>query len=60
MSNPIHIKPSHEGLLHEKLHIPEGQKIPVSALMQAKHAKSQAERQEATFALNARHFNHKK
>jgi hypothetical protein len=54
----IYIKPSHEGELHENLHVPEGQKIPVSRLEEAKHSKSPAIRRRANFAINARHFRH--
>lgn len=53
----IHIKPSHKGLLHEKLGVPEDEPIPESKLEAAKHSKSPAERKEANFALN---FGHKK
>jgi hypothetical protein len=55
----IHIKPSHVGLLHKKLDIPAGKKIPLSAIMQAEHSKDQTLRREAQFAANARHWNHK-
>lgn len=48
----IHIKASHRGLLHEKLGIPEGTKIPVARLNAAKHAQSPALRKEANFARN--------
>lgn len=58
MSNPIHIKKSHEGLLHEELGVKPGQKIGIGQLMKAKHSKSPAERKRATFAENARHWNH--
>ncbi len=51
------IKPSHRGLLHEKLGIPEGNKIPLGRLMAAKKSKSPALRKEANFAVN---FGHKK
>ena len=52
----IHIK--HPGLLHSKLHIPQGQKIPASRLQSAAHSSSPALRKEADFAINAKHFNH--
>jgi hypothetical protein len=51
------IKPSHKGLLHEKLGVPQGQKIPQAKLDQALHSKSASERKEANFAEN---FGHKK
>lgn len=56
----IEIKKSHEGLLHQKLHVPQGQPIPESKLEQAKHSSSLAERKEANFAENAKHFHHGK
>lgn len=54
----IMIKPSHKGLLHKKLGIPQGQKIPASAIEKASHSKIPALRREADFARNARHFKH--
>ena len=59
MRSGIHIKPSHEGKLHHGLHVPEGQKIPMSKLEEAKHSSSPAVRRRATFAINARGFKHK-
>lgn len=56
----IHIQKSHEGLLHRKLGIPQGDKIPVKTLEKAKHSSSPELRREAAFAMNARHFDHKK
>jgi hypothetical protein len=55
----INIKKSHVGLLHKKLHVPAGTKIPVAKLEKAAHSKSAAERKEAQFAVNAREFKHK-
>ncbi|TKI03568.1 hypothetical protein [Martelella alba] len=55
----INIKPSHEGMLHHALGIPEGQKIPVKKLEQAKKSFDPHMREMATFALNARGFVHK-
>ncbi len=49
------IKKSHVGLLHKALGIPQGEKIPLKSLMQAKRSSSPAERKQATFAVN---FNH--
>jgi len=43
----IAIKPSHKGLLHKKLHKKQGQTIPLSELMRAKHSSSPALREEA-------------
>lgn len=54
----IKIKPSHKGLLHRRLNIPEGKPIPLNTLLRAKHAKSAEERKEANFAVNARKFKH--
>lgn len=56
----IEIKKSHEGLLHQKLHVPQGQPIPESKLEKAKHSESPALRKEANFAENAKHFHHGK
>jgi hypothetical protein len=52
----ITIKPSRKGLLHKKLGVPEGEKIPAPKLQKALHSKSAAERKEANFARNARKF----
>ncbi|MDE1868212.1 MAG: hypothetical protein KGI08_10955 [Thaumarchaeota archaeon] len=46
------------GLLHSKLGVPQGHKIPMSKLQAAKHSSSPAMRKEANFAINARGFNH--
>ena len=54
----IHIKESHKRLLHEKLGVPEVEPIPAGKLAKAKYSKSAAERKEATFAENAKHWNH--
>jgi len=54
----IHIKKSHRGLLHKKLGIKSGKKIPLSELMSAKHSSSPAKRKEANFAINARSWKH--
>lgn len=52
MAYPPMIKPSHRGLLHKKLGVPQGEKIPEKKIEAAKHSKSPAERKEATFAEN--------
>jgi hypothetical protein len=52
----IKIKPSHEGMLHEDLGVPEGQKIPSSKLASAKHSSDPAVRKRATFAENEKHW----
>lgn len=54
----IHIKPSHKGLLHKKLGVPQGEKIPAAKIKAAEHSKSPALRKEAHFADNAKHFAH--
>ena len=54
----ISIKPSHKGLLHEDLGVKSGTKIPLSRLMKAKNSKDPAVRRRATFAVNARKWNH--
>ena len=53
MASPM-IKKSHVGELHRNLGIPEGEKIPLKALMQAKKSSSPAVRKRATFAVNFR------
>lgn len=54
MSKGIHIKKGHEGRLHKKLGVPEGEKIPTAKLEQAKRSDNPATRKQANFALNAR------
>lgn len=54
----IHIKPSHKGLLHRKLGVPEGKPIPKAKIEAAEGSKSPALRKEAQFAENASHFDH--
>jgi hypothetical protein len=57
--DPIHIKPSHKGLLHKELHVPEGQPIPDSKIKAAEHSPDPAERKRAFFADTAEHkFKH--
>jgi hypothetical protein len=57
-SNPIHIKASNEGLLHENMGVPKGKKISVADMMsekaKAKREGDSAEVKRARFALNAR------
>jgi hypothetical protein len=52
------IKPSHKGLLHKKLGVPQGKPIPAKKLAAAKNSKSPALRKEANFAINAKKFKH--
>lgn len=54
----IHIKPSHKGLLHKKLGIPEGEKIPSSRLT-IKPGDSSSTIKQKTFARNAKNFKHR-
>ena len=54
----INIKPSHKGKLHKALGVPQGSPIPEAKLDKAKNSKSPALRKEATFAKNAKGFNH--
>ena len=55
---PIHIKPSHKGLLHKNLHVPQGQPIPEKKLSHALSSDNEAVRKRAQFAENAKHFHH--
>jgi len=54
----IDIKASHKGLLHKNLGKQPGAKLSAADLEKAKHSSSPAERKRATFALNARSWNH--
>lgn len=51
---PPKIKPSRRGLLHKKLGIAQGTRIPLARLLKAKKSSSPAERKEANFAINFR------
>lgn len=57
MAGKIDIK--RPGLLHKKLGVPEGKPIPEGKIQAAKNSKDPKLRKEATFAENAKHFNHK-
>jgi hypothetical protein len=57
-SGGIHIKPSHEGLLHKKLGVPEGKKIGMGALLAAKNSGNEKTRKQAQFAINAKKWKH--
>lgn len=59
-SNPIHIKPSHKGRLHEALHVPEGHEIPADKLASALNSQNPAIRKEAQFAKNAENWDHRR
>lgn len=56
----IKIKPENKGKLHKALGVKEGKPIPEAKIEKAKNSKSPALRKEATFAENAKHWNHKK
>lgn len=55
----IKIKPSHKGLLHKDLGVPADKPIPAGKLAKAKNSKNPAVRKRATFAENAKKWNHK-
>lgn len=44
------VKPSHKGLLREKLHVKEGEKIPAKKLAKAAHSKNPTLKKEAVLA----------
>ncbi len=48
------IKPSHRGLLHDALGVPQGHKIPLAKIEHALTSTSPKLRKEAQFAENAR------
>jgi hypothetical protein len=52
---PPHIKPSHKGMLHRALGIPEGEPIPHDRLMEAKNSNDPHIRRMANFAINFHH-----
>lgn len=54
----IKIKKSHRGLLHKDTGTPAGKPIPASKLAAAKNSSDPAERKRATFAINAKKWNH--
>ena len=57
---PIAIKKGNEGKLHKALGVPAGQPIPAAKLAAAKKSRDPAVRKEATFAQNAKGWNHAK
>ena len=63
-STNIEIKPSHKGMLHKKMGVPEGKKISGSDLNKAKaSAKASGDTKtlkEVVFAQNAKKWHHKK
>jgi len=56
----IHIKPSHEGKLHEAAGVGKDKKIPLAKEEELKEHGTPAEKKEATFAINARKWHHGK
>lgn len=54
----IKIKPKNKGLLHKKLGIKPGNKIPADEL-EVKSTDSENTKKEKVFAKNARKFSHK-
>lgn len=53
------INPKNKGALHKSLHVPKGQKIPLSKLHQAEHSKSPKLRKRAQLAETLRGLNHR-
>lgn len=64
MSDAIHIKPTHKGLLHKDLHIIADKPIPVTELhaklAAAKRDGNVAEERRLVFAINEHQFHHNK
>lgn len=54
----IEIKPSHKGLLHKDLGVPQGEKIPRSKIEKAAHSPNTALAKRARFAEAAEHWHH--
>lgn len=54
----IHIKKSHEGLLHKNLGVSAGKKIPAKKLSKALHSSDPKVKKRAVFAENAKHWHH--
>ena len=54
----IHIKKSHEGLLHKNLGVSADKPIPAVKLQKAEHSENPAVRKRAVFAENAKHWKH--
>ena len=53
----IKIKPSHRGLLHKRLHVPPGEKIPKEKIAAAANSADPSLRKQANFAKNASTWN---
>ena len=56
----IHIKKSHEGLLHKNLGVKGDKPIPAGKLEKATHSSNVAVKKRAVFAENAKHWHHGK
>ena len=54
----IHIKKSHEGLLHKNLGVKKGEPIPYHKMISAAKHASPAEKKRIVFAENARKWKH--
>lgn len=54
----IRLNPKHKGKLHRDLGVKQGEPIPAAKLAKAKHSKDPAVRKRATFAENAKHWQH--
>ena len=54
----IHIKAANKGKLHKDLGVKAGNKIPAKKLAAAKNSPDAAVRKRATFAENAKHWDH--
>ena len=54
---PIRIKPSHKGLLHKEMGVPQGKSLSLGDLEKAKRSASPAERKRIVFAQNAKSWN---
>lgn len=50
------IKPSHKGLLHKDLHVPQGQNIPQAKIEKAAHSPNVKLAERARFAEAAEHW----
>ena len=55
----IQIKPSHKGLLHKELGVPQGEKIPEKKIAHAKKNASPAEMKRIVFAETAKKWGKK-
>ena len=54
----IHIKKSHQGLLHKNLGVASDKAIPAKKLSKALHSSDPAVKKRAVFAENAKHWHH--